>query len=140
MGPKSLTDWFTFKSEMTNYKLRYVESTLCLPQPSTKFHVWRGMRTHLELYLSIYLLFIYLTKLNKVILTHSYFGLLLVNNWRWKLAYMRNISRPLQIAKLCNLWKKHKKQLEVNSIAGEHSHNRLMYDNTLTKSQLLFIY
>jgi hypothetical protein len=33
MGPKSLTDLFTFKSEMTNYKL--VESTLCLPQPRT---------------------------------------------------------------------------------------------------------
>ena len=29
MGPKSLTDLFTFKSEMTNYKLRNVESTLC---------------------------------------------------------------------------------------------------------------
>jgi hypothetical protein len=35
MGPKSLTDLFTFKSEMTNYKLRDVESTLCLPQPRT---------------------------------------------------------------------------------------------------------
>ena len=31
MGPKSLSDLFTFKSEMTNYKLRDVESTLCLP-------------------------------------------------------------------------------------------------------------
>ena len=31
MGPKSLTDLFTFKSEMTNYKLRDVESTLYLP-------------------------------------------------------------------------------------------------------------
>ena len=35
MGPKSLTDLFTFKSEVTNYKLRVVESTLCLPQPRT---------------------------------------------------------------------------------------------------------
>ena len=36
MGPKSLyTDLFTFKYEMTNYKLRDVESTLCLPQPRT---------------------------------------------------------------------------------------------------------
>jgi hypothetical protein len=32
MGPKSLTDFFTFKSEMTNYKFRDVEKTLCLPQ------------------------------------------------------------------------------------------------------------
>ena len=31
MGPKSLTDLFTFKSEMTTYKLRDIESTLCLP-------------------------------------------------------------------------------------------------------------
>jgi hypothetical protein len=54
MGPKSRTDLFTFKSEMTNYKLRDVESTLCLPQPVQKFHVWQG--THLELYLSIYYL------------------------------------------------------------------------------------
>ena len=35
MGRKSLTDLFTFKSEVTNYKLRDVESTLCLPQPRT---------------------------------------------------------------------------------------------------------
>jgi hypothetical protein len=28
MGPKSLTDLFTFKSKVTNYKLRDVESTL----------------------------------------------------------------------------------------------------------------
>ena len=35
MGPKSLIDLFTFKSEMTNYKLRYVENTLCLSQPRT---------------------------------------------------------------------------------------------------------
>ena len=44
IGPKSLTDLFTFKSEVTNYKLRDVESTLCFPQPRTnslekKFHV-----------------------------------------------------------------------------------------------------
>jgi hypothetical protein len=36
MSPKSLTDLFTFKSEMTNYNLRDVESSLCLPQPRTK--------------------------------------------------------------------------------------------------------
>ena len=78
MGPKSRTDLFTFKSEMTNYKLRDVESsTLCLPQPHTKVSCLTG---HTFGTLSIYLLFIYLTKLNKVILTHSYFGLLLINN------------------------------------------------------------
>ena len=77
MGPKSRTDLFTFKSEMTNYKLRDVESTLCLPQLRTKVSCLKG---HTFGTLSIYLLFIYLTKLNKVILTHSYFGLLLVNN------------------------------------------------------------
>jgi hypothetical protein len=54
MGPKSLTDLFTFKSEKTNYKLRDVESSYSLlttaayKQPEKKFHVWRG--THLELF------------------------------------------------------------------------------------------
>jgi hypothetical protein len=35
MGPKALTNLFTFKSEISNYKLRDVESTLCLPQPDS---------------------------------------------------------------------------------------------------------
>ena len=35
MGPKSLTELFTFKSEMSNYELRDIESTLCLPQSHT---------------------------------------------------------------------------------------------------------
>ena len=35
MGPKSLTNLFTYKSEMTNYKLRNISSSLCLPQPRT---------------------------------------------------------------------------------------------------------
>ena len=32
MGPQSLTNLFTYKSEMTSYNLRNVSSTLCLPQ------------------------------------------------------------------------------------------------------------
>jgi hypothetical protein len=35
MGPESLTNLFTYKSEMTNYKLRDISSGLCLPQPRT---------------------------------------------------------------------------------------------------------
>ena len=35
MGPKSLTNLFTYKSEVTNYKLRNISSNLCLPQPRT---------------------------------------------------------------------------------------------------------
>ena len=35
MGPESLTDLFTYKSEMTNYQLRDISSSLCLPQPRT---------------------------------------------------------------------------------------------------------
>ena len=35
MGPESLSDLFTYKSEMTNYKLRDSSSSLCLPQPRT---------------------------------------------------------------------------------------------------------
>ena len=35
MGPKSLTNLFTYKSEMTNYKRRNISSRLCLPQPRT---------------------------------------------------------------------------------------------------------
>jgi hypothetical protein len=35
MGPQSLTNLFTYKSEMTSYNLRNVSSTLCLPQPQT---------------------------------------------------------------------------------------------------------
>jgi hypothetical protein len=35
MGPKSLTNLFTYKSEVTNYKLRNISTSLCLPQPRT---------------------------------------------------------------------------------------------------------
>ena len=35
MGPQTLTNLFTYKSEMTSYNLRNVSSTLCLPQPRT---------------------------------------------------------------------------------------------------------
>jgi hypothetical protein len=33
MGPKSLTNLFTYKGEMTSYKLRDISRSLCLPQP-----------------------------------------------------------------------------------------------------------
>ena len=33
MGPKSLINLFTYKGEMTSYKLRDISSSLCLPQP-----------------------------------------------------------------------------------------------------------
>jgi hypothetical protein len=46
MGPKSLTDLFMFKSEMTNYKLRDVESILCLPQPRT--NIWNSLLTEIR--------------------------------------------------------------------------------------------
>ena len=36
MCPKSLTQLFTYKSEMSNYELRYISCTLCLPQPRIK--------------------------------------------------------------------------------------------------------
>jgi hypothetical protein len=59
MGPKSLTDLFTCKSEVTNYKLRDVESTLCLPQPRTNTlkksfiltghaHTWNSLPTEIR--------------------------------------------------------------------------------------------
>jgi hypothetical protein len=58
MSPKSLTDLFTFKSEMTNYKLRDVENTLCLPQPRTNSliksfmfdgaHIWNSLPTEIR--------------------------------------------------------------------------------------------
>jgi hypothetical protein len=35
MGPESLTNLFTYKSGMTNYKLWDISSGLCLPQPQT---------------------------------------------------------------------------------------------------------
>ena len=35
MGPTSLTDLFTFKSESTDYELCGIKRTLCLPQPRT---------------------------------------------------------------------------------------------------------
>ena len=36
MGPTSLTNLFTYKSEVTNYNLRDILSGLCLPKPGTK--------------------------------------------------------------------------------------------------------
>ncbi len=35
MGPESLTNLFTYKSEATNHKLRGISSGPCLPQPRT---------------------------------------------------------------------------------------------------------
>ena len=35
IGPKSLTNLFTFKDVITNYSLRNISSGLCLPQPPT---------------------------------------------------------------------------------------------------------
>ena len=35
MGPESLTNLFTYKSEVTNHRLRGISSGLCLPQPRT---------------------------------------------------------------------------------------------------------
>ena len=35
MGPESLANLFTYKSEVTNHKLRGISSSLCLPQPRT---------------------------------------------------------------------------------------------------------
>ena len=35
MGPESITNLFTYKSEMTNYNLRNISSSLSLPKPRT---------------------------------------------------------------------------------------------------------
>ena len=35
MGPQSLTNLFTCKDKMTNYNLRNISSSLCLPHPHT---------------------------------------------------------------------------------------------------------
>ena len=35
MGPQSLTNLFTYKDEVTSYKLRNISSSLCLPHPRT---------------------------------------------------------------------------------------------------------
>ena len=35
MGPKSLTNLFSYKSEKTKYHLRDISSSLCLPKPRT---------------------------------------------------------------------------------------------------------
>jgi hypothetical protein len=53
MGSKSLTNLFTYKGEVTNYKLRNISSSLCLPQPRTNnmrksfvydgAHVWNSI-------------------------------------------------------------------------------------------------
>ena len=37
MGPQSLTNLFTYKGDMTNYNLRNMSNTLCLPQPRTNY-------------------------------------------------------------------------------------------------------
>ena len=37
MGPQSLTNLFTYKGDMTNYNLRNISNTLCLPQPHTNY-------------------------------------------------------------------------------------------------------
>jgi hypothetical protein len=36
MGPKSLTNLFTYEGEMTNKKLWNISCSLCLPKPRTK--------------------------------------------------------------------------------------------------------
>ena len=50
MGPKSLSNLFTYKGEVTNYKLRNISSSLCLPQPRTNnmkkvcvSHLWNSI-------------------------------------------------------------------------------------------------
>jgi hypothetical protein len=58
MGPKSLTNLFTYKSEVTNYKLRNISSSLSLPQPRTNnmknsfmydgAHLWNFIPKKLE--------------------------------------------------------------------------------------------
>ena len=35
LGPESLSSLFTYKNEITNYKLRNISSGLCLPKPRT---------------------------------------------------------------------------------------------------------
>ena len=35
MGPKSLSNLFDYKNEFTDYELRGVSNSLCLPQPRT---------------------------------------------------------------------------------------------------------
>jgi hypothetical protein len=35
IGPESLTNLFTYKNNITHYKLRNISSGLCLPQPRT---------------------------------------------------------------------------------------------------------
>ena len=52
MGPKSLSNLFTYEGEVTNYKLRNISSSLCLPQPRTNMkksfvydgaHLWNSI-------------------------------------------------------------------------------------------------
>ena len=81
MGPKSLTDLSVyFKSEMTNYKLRDVESTLCSPQPRTNSlkksfmfdgaHIWNSFPTEIRESNSI---MSFETKIAPHIFEYSYF-------------------------------------------------------------------
>ena len=37
MGPRSLTDLFSNKSEKTEYHLRDISKSLCLPKPRTDY-------------------------------------------------------------------------------------------------------
>ena len=37
MGPRSLTDLFSYKSEKTDYHLRDISKSLCLPKPRTDY-------------------------------------------------------------------------------------------------------
>jgi hypothetical protein len=39
MGPKSLTNLFSYKSEKTNYNLREISSGLSLPNPRTNINM-----------------------------------------------------------------------------------------------------
>jgi hypothetical protein len=85
MGPKSLTDLFTFKSEKTNYKLRDVESTLCLPQPRTNSlkksfmfdgaHIWNYLPTEIRESNSI---MSFETKIATHMFEYSHFGIALL--------------------------------------------------------------
>ena len=83
MGPKSLTDLFTFKSEKTNYKLR--DCTLCLPQPRTNSlkksfmfdgaHIWNSLPTEIRESKSI---MSFETKIATHMFEYSHFGIALL--------------------------------------------------------------
>ena len=67
MDPKSLTELFTFKSEMSNYELRDIKSTLCLSQPRTNCmkksfmfdgHTFGTLYQNVSLYFFLYFIFL----------------------------------------------------------------------------------